>query len=238
MTVIESPPARSASLTAPSDVIGGVGGLVFVAAVIAQNVIRSIGMPRNDASPERVMEYYAGHRSATFALAALFAVSGFGLATFAGSLVARLSAGSGELSTVRSPAFAGAFGVASVFALFPITAALDFALSGYVHVGNASPDTVSALWVLHNAVFGLLSVALGIALAGLTAAAAASGLVRPPWKQVGGVGGLLLAVSGAATPAVIDGNPIQFVGLIGFLAWLAFVATSAIVLLRQPEPAD
>ena len=67
--------------------LGGIGGLVFVGAVIAQNAIRS-GFPLNDAATEEVMQYYADHRSATIALSVLFPIGLVGLATFLGTVVA------------------------------------------------------------------------------------------------------------------------------------------------------
>ena len=118
-----------------------------------------------------------------------------------------------------------------VFALFSSVVATDVALSGYVHLGSPNTDVVSALWTLHNSLFGILGIALGIALAGFSAAAAAGGLVAAPWKQAGGVAALLLAVSAATTPLALDGSPVMFVGLVGFLVWLVFVATTSRALL-------
>ena len=212
----------------PARTIGGVGGLVFVASVVAQNLIRAASMPANDARAGRIIDFYTRHRGSTFVLAALFAVGAAGLAAFAGSLVARLSA-----AHVRGAALAGVIGVAGVFAVYSTMLAIDLALSGYVHRGSPGPDVVSAMWILHNAVFGILLVAIGVALAGLSAAAAADGVVGGLWKQVGLLGALLLGIAGAATPAIIDGSPVMVLGLIGFLTWLAFVVTTAISMLRN-----
>jgi hypothetical protein len=220
------PPVR----LAPARIVGGVGGLVFVASVVAQNLIRAAGMPANDAPTDRIIDFYAGHRGSTLALAALFAVGAAGIAAFAGALLARLTA-----SRVRGPALAGAIGVAGVFATYSMLLASDLALSGYVHRGAPAPGVVSAMWILHNAVFGVLLVALGVALAGLSAAAAADGVVAGAWKPVGLLGAVLLGIAGAATPAIIDGSPVMVVGLVGFLTWLAFVATTAISMLRAPN---
>ncbi len=213
---------------APARIVGGVGGLVFVASVVAQNLIRAGAMPANDARVGRIIDFYAGHRGSTFALAALFAVGAAGIAAFAGALVARLTD-----SSVRGAALAGAIGVAGVFAVYSTMLATDLALSGYVNRGAPGHGVVSAMWTLHNAVFGVLLVAIGVALAGLSAAAATDGVVAAFWKPVGLLGALLLGIAGAATPAVIDGSPLMAVGLIGFLAWLAFVATTAISMLRN-----
>jgi hypothetical protein len=215
---------------APAGIVGGVGGLVFVASVIAQNLIRASAMPANDARVGRIIDFYGSHRGSSFALAALFAVGAAGIAAFAGALIARLSA-----APVRGAALAGAIGVAGVFAVYSTMLATDLALSGYVHRGAPSADVVSAMWILHNAVFGVLLIALGVALAGLSAAAAADGVVAGFWKPVGLLGAVLLGIAGAATPAIIDGSPVMVLGLIGFLTWLAFVVVTAISLLRNPS---
>ena len=144
---------------APARIVGGVGGLVFVASVVAQNLIRAGAMPANDARVGRIIDFYAGHRGSTFALAALFAVGAAGIAAFAGALVARLTD-----SSVRGAALAGAIGVAGVFAVYSTMLATDLALSGYVNRGAPGHGVVSAMWTLHNAVFGVLLVAIGVAL--------------------------------------------------------------------------
>ena len=119
-------------------------------------------------------------------------------------------------------------------ATYTMLVATDLALAGYVH--RASPDTgiVAALWVVHNTVFGVLLVSIAVALAGFTAAASAASVVRPVWKPIGALGGLALAITGAATPALIDGSPIIGLGLVGFLCWIAFVATAAVTMMRHP----
>ncbi len=229
MVTIEQEATQPKAL-APARIVGGIGGLVFIASVVVQNLIRAATVPANDAPVDRIIDFYAGHRGSTIALAALFAVGAAGIAVFAGALVARLTD-----SSVRGAALAGAVGVAGIFAMYSMVLATDLALSGYVHRGAPSPDVVSAMWILHNAVFGVLLVAVAVALAGLSAAAAATGVVAGFWKPVGLLGAVLLGIAGAATPAIIDGSPIMAVGLIGFLVWLAFVATVAISMLRNPS---
>ncbi len=219
---------NSAVRLAPAHIIGGVGGLVFVTTVVVQNVIRGSVAPQNDDAVSKVVEFYADHRSITMVLVALFVVGAVGGAAFNAGLLARLSA-----ERLRGPALAGTIGFVGVFALFSAIVATDVALSGYVHLGSPNPDVVSALWMLHNSLFGILGIALGIAIAGFSAAAAAGGLIPARWKEVGGIAGLLLAVSAATTPLAIDGSPVMFVGLVGFLIWLVFVATTSRALLRH-----
>ncbi len=217
---------------APARIVGGIGGLVFVASVVAQNLLRS-AMPANDARASTITRFYADHRSTEAVLAVLFALGAVGLATFTGALLTRLRG-----TTARGPAIGGAVGVGGVIAMFSTTVAVDLALSAYVHRGHADPGVVTGLWLVHAAAFGVLAIFLGIALAALAAASAADGLVGAAWKSVGLVGGVLLLVGGAATPAVIDGSGIMAVALVGFLVWLVFLTAASIALLRAtPQPA-
>jgi hypothetical protein len=212
----------------PAGLVGGVGGLVFVATVVAQNVVRAKDLPANDAGAASVAAYYAAHHGTTVLLAALYPVGALGLACFLGAMLSRLSA-----AGVRAPALAGAFGATGIIAMFTMTVATDVALAEYVHRGSASAAVVSALWVLHNAVFGVLLVSIGVALIGFSAAAAADGLVPDAWKGIGLVGGIALAVAGACTPAIVDGSKVIGVGLVGFVAWGVFVVTCAVALIRR-----
>ena len=209
--------------------LGGLGGLVFAGTVIAQNAIRS-GFPMNDAATEEVMRYYADHRSATIALSVLFPIGLVGLVTFLGTVVSRVARGAG-----RAAAFAGAFGAAAIIATFTLVTSADVAIAAYIHRGAADPSVVEGLWVLHNAVFGFLMAAIGIALAGLSTAAAKSGLLSKRWAVAGPVGATLMLASAATTPAMVDGSATFFVGVAGFVVWIAFVVRTGVALLRSRE---
>jgi hypothetical protein len=214
----------------PSHLVGGVGGLVFISTVIVQNAIRA-SAPGDGASAATVIHFYATSRTATFVLAALLPLGAAGLAAFVGTLCSRLwKHGS------RASVLAGMLGAAGIFAMYSMLVATDLGLAGYVHRGGAEAGVVSALWVTHNTVFGVLLVAIAVALAGLSASAAAAGFVAGPWKQIGALGALALAVTGAATPALVDGSKIIALGLVGFLTWLTFVATCSVTLVRRRSP--
>jgi hypothetical protein len=176
-----------------------------------------------------VIEFYAANRTSTMVLAALLPLGAAGLAAFVGALGSRLLA-----PDTRAAGMAGMLGVAGIFATYSMLVATDVGLAGYVHRGAADAGVVSALWVTHNTVFGVLLVGIAVALAGLSAAAAAAGVVARFWKQVGTLGALALAVTGAATPAMVDGSAIIALGLAGFLVWIVFVATGSIMLVRRP----
>lgn len=216
----------------PGDLVGGVGGLAFVASVVAQNVLRSVHLPANNASAATVSAYYASHHSTSLALAALYPVGAIGLAAFLGALLSRLWS-----PTVRAAALAGAFGGTGIIAMFTMTLATDTALAEYVHRGQHAAGVVSAMWITHNAIFGLLLVSIGVALAGLSAATATAGLVPAAWKKVGLIAAAALVVTGACNPALVGGSKLLYLGLAGFIAWVLFVTSAAVALLRQRESA-
>jgi hypothetical protein len=211
----------------PSSRLAGIGGLMFVGTVLVQNALRA-GFPANDASAEEVMRFYADHRNVTVALAALFAVGAISVATFLGGAVARAARGPS-----RGLAIAGGASGSALLAIFSTMVALDMAIAGYVHRGTPDTSVVEGLWVLHNSVFGVLLAAIGVTLACLAAACAACGLVNRKWKVAGIVGGALLLIGGATTPAIVDGSPTMFIGVVGFVVWIAFVATTSLKMLRS-----
>ena len=221
--------AIAKSTTVRPGLLGGVGGLVFAGAVLIQNAIRS-GFPTPDATAEEVMRYYADHRGATIALAVLFPVGLVGLTTFLGTVISRVVRGAG-----RTAALAGAFGAAAIIGTFTIVTAADVAIAGYIHRGAADAAVVDGLWVLHNAVFGFLLAAIGIALGGLSIAASKSGLLSKRWAVAGPIGAALLVAGAATTPAIVDGSATFFIGVAGFVVWLAFVVRTSVALLRSRE---
>lgn len=228
-TIAAGRTTSEAARLVPARLVGGIGGLVFVATVIAQNGIRGLSAPGNGASAQRVAHFYATGRTSTLVLAALFPLGAAGLAAFIGALGSRLVG-----PATRAPAVAGMLGAAGIFATYTMVVATDVALAGYVHRGGTDPGVVSALWVTHNTVFGVLLVAIAVALAGLSAAASAARMVAPAWKPLGAIGALALAGCGAVTPALVDGSPVLGLGLVGFLTWVAFVVAAALSLIRSP----
>jgi hypothetical protein len=214
-----------------SRLVGGIGGLAFVASVILQNAMRA-GFPGGDASAHRIATYYAAHRGITIALAILFPIGAAGLAGFVGAILSRVQRGAG-----RAAALMGAVGVAGVIGNYTMLLASDIAIAGYVHRGSPQPAVIDGLWVLHNAVFAVLLASIGVALAGLTAAASSHGLLAKRWRTVGGVGGLLLLIGAATAPAIVDGSKTMAIGLAGFLVWVVFIVTASVTMLRGDEPA-
>jgi hypothetical protein len=207
--------------------LGGIGGLVFTGTILAQNLLRA-SAPANDASPEKIISYYADHRAVSLALAALFPIGAAGIATFVGSLVSRAR------GSARTPAIIGGLSAAALLAMFAIVTATELAMSTYVHRGAPDPSVVSALWLTHMSVFGVNETFIAITLVGLTTACVKMGVVRPIWQKAGLVGAAALGIGAACTPAILNVSPVFGLALAGFLVWGVFVVAASISLLRRP----
>lgn len=226
MTVAAATPTRARPGLIHTRLVGGVGGLLFVVVVIVQNLLRA-SAPADDATARQVVDFYATHHATSSVLGALFVVSGIGLVCFAAGMADRLTG-----SATRGPAVLGLIGVTAIVCLFATMLASDLALSRLVTAGVHDAGPVLTAWTLHEAAFCVLLFAIAVALAGLSVAATANGLVGRGWRPVGTVGAGLLAITAAMSPLILDGSPLLYLGLVGFAAWLAFVARSSVALLR------
>ena len=160
-----APPTRRVLGDIPAR-FAGVGALAFVAVVVLQNVLRGGSAPANGASSDEVLTHYADHRSITFVLIATFVLGGTALAVFIGGAMRRLIAGGRP-----GWAITGLIGATGVMALFAVMVGVEQALS--VVASGDAPDlgAVQALWALHNSVFSVLMLSIGLALLGLSAPA-------------------------------------------------------------------
>jgi hypothetical protein len=216
----------SESPTARRDVsarAAGLGAIGFAAVVVLQNIIRGGSAPANGAGSEDVLAYYVDHRATTFVLLATFVLSGAALAVFLGGAMRRLLAGD-------RPAWAmtGFVGAVGVMVLFAVVVGTEQALS--VVATGTQPDlgAVDALWALHNSVFTVLYLFLGLALLGLARAGVAAGITPPGFDRLAPAGSVLLAIAAVAGPSIAAGDAMAFFGLggIGFLIWLAFLVST------------
>jgi hypothetical protein len=207
----------------------GLGALAFAVIVVLQNVIRGGSAPTNDASAREVLTHYADHRSTTAVLAGMFVVAGTGLAVFLGGAMRRLTAGGRP-----GWAYTGYAGAMGVLVLFGSVVGAEQALS-VVATGD-HPDTgaISALWALHNGLFSVLFLFIAVALLGLSRAGVAAGVTPPVFERLGPVGAGLLAVAAVAGPSIAAGDAMALFGLgaLGFVAWLAFLFTTGLRLVR------
>lgn len=224
--------APGASRPGPSTRLAGIGALTFVAIVILQNIIRGGSAPANSASADEVLTHAADHRSLTFVLVGTFVISAIGLATFLGGAMRRLAA-----SARPAAAYTGFVGAAGVVALFSVVVASEQAISVIAHGSDPDLGAVSALWALHNSVFTVLMLFVGVALLGLGRAGVAAGITPRAFEWLAPLGTALLAIAAAAGPGIAAGElgGLFAVGLVGFAIWLAFLLTTGRRLVRGTD---
>lgn len=211
----------------------GVGGLVFAATIVVQNVLRGAGAPSNQADPAALLAYFTTHRATEWTLVVLFTVGAFGLSLFAGGVLGR----SIELDPrTRTWAQSGILGVAGIVAVFSAMVACEVTLLTVAGRPGAAGSQLVVLWTLHNALFAVLTVSIAVALLGLSRAAATAGVTHRSFGAVGVVGAILLAVNTAMAPLITDtSSPVLAVGLVGFACWVAFVIATGYRLLVDRE---
>ena len=240
MSLTYAPPATSAGApgTEPtrrvpagdiSNRAAGLGALGFAGVVVLQNILRA-SAPQPGADLDDVVRHFADHRALTVTLTATFVVGLCSLALFIGGTLRRLAA-----TDRRGWAVLGAFGACTLVALFAGVLASEQALS-VVAVGKA-PDmgAVQALWNLHNSVFTVNLLFIGIALVGLSRAGIAADITPRPFRVLAPVGAGLLTVGTLSGPYIANGEamPLFGVSVIGFVVWLAFLATTGRRLIRS-----
>lgn len=209
--------------------LAGIGGLIFAATLIADNLIRA-SAPGLGAAPAQVTAYFLHHRAAALIPLGLFPA---GLLGFFAFVAAVWTTADGEES--RWWASAGALGAATIAALFALVNITEIVITAKAGQLAASPAVVQALWALHAAAFGLDMGAIAVALIGLSRAAASARLI-PAWAAVAAwPGAACLLIASVFTVALTNGGPWIAVGLVGFVIWLVFVIIASISLLRRRQ---
>lgn len=215
-----------------SDRVAGLGAMVFVVTVIAQNLIRGASAPGNGATNAEVLSHYADHEAITFVLLSTYVVGGIGLAVFLGGAMRRLLG-----SARRGWALTGLVGATCVMAIFSVVVAGEQALTVAAHQDHPDVGAVGALWALHDSVFTVLDLSIAVALLGLSKAGVADGMTPPAFGRLAPVGAVLLLVGTLAGPAIAEGHAMVLFGVtgLGFLVWLAFLFGTGIRLVRSTD---
>jgi hypothetical protein len=226
-TVVGRPSRTRAREAATHDRLAGIGGLVFAATLLAQNIIRA-GSPGFGAAPAQVTAYFLHHRAAALVPLGLFPVEMIALFAFVAAVWAKA-----DRDGNRWWATVGTLGAATIAALFAVVNITEIVLTAKAGRLAASPAVVQALWAVHAAAFGLDLAAIAVALIGLSRAAASMRIV-PAWLTVAAwPGAACLLTAAVFTVALANGGPWVAVGLAGFVVWLVFVITASVSLLRS-----
>jgi hypothetical protein len=202
--------------------VGGYAVIGFAAVILGVNVVAvSAGLPLPGAPLAEVGDFFGtsdavGWSSSLTPLAWLLATV-FGAA----AVVALWHA-------ERVWALVGFAGVLLQNATFAALVATRLAL--------ASGGDTATLWALHNGFFALNGTFLAVALVGFSVAGVRAGLI-PPWHAVLGYVAAGLQFSSASLAfAVVDGH-LGFLGLTGWLLWVAWLVTYGVTLLRKRSSA-
>ena len=225
-TVLSSKSRTQATQAAALDRLAGTGGLVFVAILVVQNIIRA-GAPGFDAAPAQVSAYFLDHRAAALVPLGLFPLGLLALFPFAVGVRARA-----QQEESRWWASVGVLGAATIAALFAVVTITEIVLTARAAQLASSTAVVQALWTLHAAAFGLDLAAIGVTLLGLSRAAASVPLI-PAWLAIAALPGAACLLTAAVfTVALADGGPWLALGLAGFVVWVVFAITASVSLLR------
>jgi len=203
------------------------GGLVFAATLLGQNLIRASG-PSFGAAPGQVVDYFLHHRAAALVPLGLFPIEMIALFAFVAGVRTKADREQGKWW-----ASMGTLGAATIAALFAFVNITEIVLTAKAAELAASPTVVQALWALRAAAFGLDLAAIAVALLGLSHAAASVSLITAWLRAAAWPGAVCLLVAATFTVALTNGGPWIAVGLAGFIVWLIFVITASVSLLRS-----
>jgi hypothetical protein len=211
------------------DRLAGAGGLVFVATLVIQNILRA-SAPGFNAAPAEVTSYFLHHRAAVLVPLGLFPIGMLAIFTFVAGVWNRAKG-----AEDRRWASVGALGATAIAALFAVVNIAEIVLAAKAARLAPSPGVVQAMWTLHGAAFGLDLAAIAVALIGLSRAAASMRLI-PAWVKVAAVpGAVCLLVASVFTVALTNGGGWIALGFVGFIVWLVFVVITSISMLRGPQ---
>ncbi|WP_067536576.1 hypothetical protein [Nocardia crassostreae] len=214
--------------------IGGLAAIGFALIILGANLLLlPSDPPRTGAEIDTVAAYFTDHgdfSSATMAIVPL----AWALATvFGASAVAACR--SVEYRTGSAWALVGFAGLLLQNGAFALVVALRMALT-------ATPDhtmqAIAGLWTLHDAIFGLNSTFLALALLGLSLAGRGAGLLQPWHATLGLIAAAGQFTSALLTPVLIDrGGPLTLIGLISWLMWVVWLIAYGLTLFRLPTAA-
>ncbi len=211
--------------------VAGAGAVGFAAIVLLQNVIRGAAAPANDATSKEVLTYYTDHRAVTVVLMCTFVLSGIALAMFLGGAMRRLVAGGRP-----GWAYTGMVGAVGIMTLFGSGGRRRRGDVGRARTRQLNP-------AVPRRVVGVAQQHLHrpVPLHRCGAAGPLEGRRRAPASPLGSSsvsvpsGSALLALASMAGPFIAAGDAMPIFGLggIGFLIWLAFLASTGVRLLTE-----
>ncbi len=225
---------RPASRTSPAEVptmrVVGATAIALAASMVIQNVM--FGATDAPGYGDPIDEVFAWHAQNRAVVAIAVAQEALHVPLLLGFLTGLhgLVAGRGGAGAVWSRwAVAAGASLSATFALYSV-----LWIGTVLAVGDlAEPSPTFALaWQLHAAAFALALPTLGVTVIGAALATHTSRLT-PRWQVLLGlVGGGLLLAAGVASLEIADGSALLFVGLPGMAAWIVWLLTTGVRLVR------
>ena len=214
--------------------MAGLAGVVFVALVAGFNVvIGSSSPPANDASAAEIASYYTANGHVPVVLSIVAPFVWVSLLVFGSGVFARVRVHDNSKDAAWS--YVGLLGILMQNGFFAIVVATEVALGVGAATLSSDAGLTETIWRFQRAMFTLNGTSLAIALTGLSVASLRAGFI-PRWHAyVGFLGAGLFLISAAATMPIVEGEPIVFAGLAGFLLWLVWVLAMSVRLIREPD---
>lgn len=211
----------------PSSRVGGAAGLLFAAGVLLQNGFLLRDNPMPGAQLDQIVAFYAGSSARVSVAVGWVAINIPLLLLFGSAVSLRLE----RQEAARVWARVGLCGVVLLCAAFSCTTWLQGVLVARA-ADLATAGQLQLVWDLHSAAFSSSGLALAATMGGFSLGAWQGGVV-PRWAAgVGLVGAAALVASGLFAVGTITGGPGIFLQLLGFVAWLVWLVTASVRLLR------
>jgi hypothetical protein len=216
--------------------LSGTAGVAFVAlvgiATLAQGAAgRPFGDPHEAGYLDDYLAYYTQADWIPMLMAIAVPLVWVSLAVFAVGAAVTLARGNWR-DAGAGWALLGILGVTMQNAMFPVIVAMDMAQFRVVAEGAGMNR---ALHEAHEVLFTLNSASLAIALIGFSAAMRYGG-VAPRWlSRVGLTSAFLLLASMPAIGFPGAAVALEGLGLVGFILWLVFIASTGVWLLRASD---
>jgi hypothetical protein len=208
--------------------LAGVAGLLFAGGVLLQNGVLLQGAPLPGASLDAITDFYTGRQSPVSAAVGWVAINVPLLLLFGAGVAERIERHAPSAVYGR----AGFGGVVLLAAAFVSTTWLQATLAARV-TDLAAAGQLRLVWDLHTAAFTTSATALCVAMGAFSLGAWGSGAV-PRWcAGLGLAGAFSLGVSGILAVSTITGGPGIFFQLGGFGAWVVWLLTASIGLVRE-----
>ncbi|WP_225728732.1 MULTISPECIES: DUF4386 family protein [unclassified Nocardia] len=215
--------------TWPFTRIGGIGAIVFAAAIIGINLILfPAGLPEGRTGIADTTRFFDDNGEVVRWALAATPVAFFAVVTFGAGAFAALR--EFERADISAWSLVGLAGLILQTATFTVVSALRLALTT---IPEHTSATAAGLFALHNAVFNLNGTFLATAMIGLSMGGLRARLIQPWHAALGFIAAALQFTWTLLTPLMLDRpSPLALVGLVGWLIWTVWLVVYGITLIR------